>query len=202
MLFRKRTGTIAATAVIGAMLLTACGDGTSGTSDRAATAGRALLGNLSFLSGTAEENHAPAKTGDWANVPGTPVVSEVAKKWVQLTAVTTGSPDSNVVNGAGFTLYRFDKDGASPSKSNCDDTCTDTWPPVLIAPKGKIFVDGVKEWDVGVVKRADGSLQVTLSGQPVYRYSDDMEPGDVKGYGVDGTWFSVTPDGMAGVGPN
>ncbi|MEJ8669829.1 hypothetical protein WKI71_19565 [Streptomyces sp. MS1.AVA.1] len=55
--------------------------------------------------------------------------------------------------------------------------------------------------DVGVVKRDDGNLQVTVGGWPVYRFSKDLGPGDTNGQGVGGTWFGVTPDGRkAGAG--
>ncbi|MER5530989.1 hypothetical protein ABT075_41515 [Streptomyces sp. NPDC002677] len=115
---------------------------------------------------------------------------------MQLSASKAGDLNPVVVNGAGFTLYRFDKDTANPSKSNCNDACATTWPPVVVAPGGKIFIDGVDKSDVGVVKRADGNLQVTVGGWPVYRFSKDLKPGDTNGQGVGGTWFGVTPDGQ------
>ncbi|QIQ03681.1 hypothetical protein [Streptomyces liangshanensis] len=215
-MFRKRMGLIAATVAAGAMLLTACnGDDTaagpaassaadvasgaaSGAADagaRAAEAARAALSSLSFRGGTAKQNNAPANTGDFANPAGKPTTPAGAK-WVQLSATKAGDLDPVVANGAGFTLYRFDKDTAHPSKSNCNDACAVTWPPVIVAPHGKIFIDGIKKKDVGVVKRDDGSLQVTLGGWPVYRFSKDLKPGDTNGQGVGGTWFGVTPDGQ------
>ncbi|MDX3850369.1 hypothetical protein [Streptomyces sp. AK02-01A] len=205
-MFRKRMGMIAAAAATGAMLLTACGGADGGTDNGAAgdsapaaaapAANAAGTGDLAFLSGSAKKNNAPANTGDWANQPGKPAVAPVAKKWVQLSASKAGNLNPVVVNGAGFTLYRFDKDTADPSKSNCNDACAVTWPPVVVDPRGKIFIDGVKKSDVGVVKRDDGTLQVTLGGWPVYRFSKDLKPGDTNGQGVGGTWFGVTPDGQ------
>ncbi|MFE0374144.1 hypothetical protein ACFW1M_00885 [Streptomyces inhibens] len=199
-MFRNRVGMIAAATAAGALLLTACGGGDAGT-DAAGSAttaqggGQSALEQLNFLSGTAKKNNAQPRTGDWANEPGKAVVKPVAKKWVQLSASAAGKLNPVVVNGAGFTLYRFDKDTAGPSKSNCNGDCAVTWPPVIVAPGGKIFIDGVKKSDVGVVKRDDGSLQVTLGGWPVYRFSKDLKPGDTNGQGVGGTWFGVTPDG-------
>lgn len=63
-------------------------------------------------------------------------------------------------------------------------------------PGGKIFVDGVKPSAVGVIKRDDGTRQVTIGGWPVYRFSKDTKPGDTNGQGVGGTWFGVTPQGQ------
>ena len=182
----------------GAVLLSACGGGpVAGT---AAPVDR----DLSLLAGTASANNAKQDTGDWATgTDGTANTARrsVAERWVQLEASRAGELDPVVVNGAGLTLYRFDNDTASPSKSTCDGDCAKTWPPVTVAKGGRIFVSGVKKSAVGVVKRADGRLQVTIGGWPVYRFAKDTEPGDTKGQGVGGTWFGVTPDGQkAGTG--
>ncbi|MCX4973613.1 hypothetical protein [Streptomyces sp. NBC_00620] len=196
---RNRFAMIAASAAAGVMLLTACnGTDTAGSTSQGAA--DSVAQSLNFLNGTAEQNSAQPKTGDWANAPGKPAAKPVARKWVQLSAARAGDLDPVVVNGAGFTLHRFDKDTADPSKSNCDGDCATTWPPVLVAPGGKIFIDGVDKSAVGVVKRTDGTLQVTIGGWPVYRFSKDLKPGDTNGQGVGGTWFGVTPDGQkAGV---
>lgn len=205
-MFNKRFGMIASAAAASALLLTAC-NGTDAETGAAAPASSPAAGQdsaaqqLNFLSGTAQQNKAQPKTGDWANDPGKPAVKPVAKKWVQLSASKAGNLDPVVVNGAGFTLYRFDPDDAKPSKSNCNGACAVTWPPVVVAPGGKIFIDGVKKSDVGVVKRDDGSLQVTVGGWPVYRFSKDLKPGDTNGQGVGGTWFGVTPDGKKAGAP-
>jgi predicted lipoprotein with Yx(FWY)xxD motif len=121
-------------------------------------------------------------------------------KWVQLSAGKAGALNPVVLNGAGFTLYRFDKDTPSPSKSNCSGDCAKTWPPVLVDQGGKIFLDGVDRSAVGVVKRDDGTLQVTIGGWPVYRFSKDQRAGDTNGQGVGGTWFGVRPDGKKAQG--
>ncbi|MER5303303.1 hypothetical protein ABT039_28105 [Streptomyces lasiicapitis] len=196
-------------AAAGVLLLTACGGGDDGGdskgADKAGANSPAAEGqagggsgtmNLSLPTGTAKQNNAQQKTGDWANPPGKPAAKPVQRKWVQLSASRAGNLDPVVVNGAGFTLYRFDKDTAQPSKSNCSGACATTWPPVLVDPGGKIFVDGVKPSDVGVIKRDDGTRQVTVGGWPVYRFSKDLKPGDTNGQGVGGTWFGVTPNGQ------
>ncbi|MFJ5553384.1 SCO0930 family lipoprotein [Streptomyces sp. NPDC093225] len=98
-----------------------------------------------------------------------------------------------VVNdAAGFTLYRFDKDTAKPSASNCNDACAKAWPPV---PAKTSLPGSVPKSAVGSVKRADGTDQLTLGGWPVYRFAKDTAPGQTNGQGVGGTWFAVAPDG-------
>ncbi|MCF3106169.1 hypothetical protein IPZ58_32045 [Streptomyces roseoverticillatus] len=200
-MFRKHTAVIVSSAAVGALLLTGCGGGDG--KDSAAPAGQASAAAdgkatgeaVDFRSGTAKANNAPPMTGDWAIEPGKPAVKPEAARWVQLTASKAGALDPVVVNGAGFTLYRFDKDSANPSKSTCNGECATTWPPVLVAPGGKVFLDGVDKSKVGVVKRDDGTRQVTVGGWPVYRFSKDTKPGQANGQGVGGTWFGVTPDG-------
>ncbi|MEU5691430.1 hypothetical protein [Actinosynnema sp. NPDC020468] len=145
-----------------------------------------------FLTGSARSNKADESSGDLAPPNA---AQEVRDRWVQLRAAKAGDLDPVVVDGAGRTLYRFDKDTANPSKSSCDGDCAKTWPPVTIAKGGKVFITGVRKADVGVVTRSDGSRQLTIAGWPVYRFGKDAKPGDTLGQGVGGTWFGVTPDG-------
>ncbi|MEU7576182.1 hypothetical protein AB0B50_01050 [Streptomyces sp. NPDC041068] len=199
--YRRNTALFASFAAAGALLLSACGggdDGNSGAQSPGSVSSSASSDSmeLSLKSGTAQQNSAPKMTGDWANAPGKPAAKPVQRKWVQLSASRAGALDPVVVNGSGFTLYRFDKDTASPSKSNCNDACATTWPPVLVNPGGKIFVDGVDPSQVGVITRDDGTHQVTVGGWPVYRFSKDTKPGQTNGQGVGGTWFGVQPDGQ------
>lgn len=51
---------------------------------------------------------------------------------------------------------------------------------------------------VGTIQRADGTTQVTYAGHPLYLYSDDHAPGDVKGQDLTqfgGEWYLVSPAG-------
>jgi len=114
---------------------------------------------------------------------------------VELTA--TRAKLGTIVTSGGVTLYRFDKDAAKPSKSNCTDQCATAWPPVL-AGGGMPKVNGVDPALVGIVLRSDGTKQVTLGGWPLYRYAKDG-PGQTKGEGVGGTWHAVGPSGKPAV---
>jgi predicted lipoprotein with Yx(FWY)xxD motif len=189
----------------GALALAACGSPTSAPSPSAPTPAPTEVGDgaLALLAGTAKANNAQPKTGDWATGPdGTPNTAEqtTSRKWVQLKASEAGELNPVVVNGAGLTLYRFDKDTAKPSKSTCDGECAKTWPPVLVTGGSKIFLAGVKKSAVGTVERSDGTRQVTIAGWPVYRFAKDTKPGDTQGQGVGGTWFGVTPNGQKAAG--
>ncbi|MGW6460928.1 SCO0930 family lipoprotein [Streptomyces sp. NPDC055078] len=98
-----------------------------------------------------------------------------------------------VTDSAGFTLYRFDKDTASPPKSNCDGDCAKAWP--VVAAGGATAAPGVDAALIGEVTRTDGSKQLTIGGWPMYRFAKDTKAGDAKGQGVGGTWFASAPDG-------
>ncbi|MEU5699577.1 hypothetical protein [Streptomyces aurantiacus] len=205
-MFRTRAAALSSFAAVGVLLLSACGGGDGDGDDKAAanasSAPPAASANLEFTPGTAQENKARPNTGDFAAnaMPSVTESKPVVRKWIQLSADKAGELDPVVINGAGFTLYRFDKDTADPSKSNCVDDCATTWPPYLVANKGRVFLDGVDKSAIGFIPR-DGGLQVTLGGWPVYLFSKDLKPGDTNGQGVGGTWFGVAPDGQkAGAG--
>ena len=51
---------------------------------------------------------------------------------------------------------------------------------------------------LGTIKRADGSLQVTYKGHPLYRYIKDKDDGDTYGEGIKSfgaAWYALAPSG-------
>lgn len=118
-----------------------------------------------------------------------------------LSANSTAQLGTVVVDGQGYTLYRFDNDTTKPPSSNCSGECAQKWPPVLATPGTPLTVEGVAQEMVGTINRSDGSVQLTLGGWPVYRYSGDPQPGATTGQGVGGTWAAVTPDGDKAAAP-
>ncbi|WP_225446989.1 hypothetical protein [Streptacidiphilus sp. PB12-B1b] len=143
-MIRSRVTLLVASLAAGAVLLTGCGSSSGAAAPAARPSAPAAGGSapallapaLDFAPGTALSNNAPADTGDFhQGADNTPA----AMKWVQLSVGAAGTLNPVVLNGAGFTLYRFDKDTSSPSKSNCDGACATTWPPVLIRPGGTVF---------------------------------------------------------------
>ncbi|MEV0680128.1 hypothetical protein AB0I60_26755 [Actinosynnema sp. NPDC050436] len=198
-MLRKHVAPLAALVAFSVAALTACGAGDAAQpTPQDQQHDRAPAAAVSLLSGTARSNQADDRSGDLAPEDAP---QEVKNRWVQLRAAKAGELNPVVVNGAGLTLYRFDKDTANPSTSTCAGDCAKTWPPVTIAKGAKVFVAGVKKSDVGTVARSDGQLQVTIKGWPVYRFAKDTRPGDTLGQGVGGTWFGVTPDGQKAGNP-
>lgn len=111
-----------------------------------------------------------------------------------LSSNSTAQLGTVVVDGLGYTLYRFDGDSAQPPRSTCEGACAETWVPVPASTE-PIKLEGVQKDDVGTVQRPDGQMQVTIGGWPVYRHAPDEGPGATDGHGADGRWFAVTPDG-------
>ncbi|MGC3000961.1 SCO0930 family lipoprotein [Streptomyces sp. G35A] len=111
----------------------------------------------------------------------------------ELAVSTNAELGKLVTDSLGLTLYRFDQDTAEPPASHCDGDCAETWPPVPAddATAG----DGIDKSLLGQVTRADGTKQLTVGGWPAYRYVKDVNAGDVKGQGVGGTWYALTPEG-------
>ena len=93
--------------------------------------------------------------------------------------------DGVMVDGAGMTLYTFDKDPAGAGKSVCNDKCAGLWPPF------KAEGDSQASGDLAVITRDDGSKQWAYKGMPLYRWSKDQKPGDKTGDGVNKVWHVV-----------
>ncbi|WP_326566420.1 hypothetical protein VSH64_31685 [Amycolatopsis rhabdoformis] len=197
-MFRKQALFLAAFVTAGAALLSACGSQNDGIPAAApgTSAGSAVdagnAGGLDLLSGTARSNNAARDTGDLAPASAP---ADVRTKWVSLRAGKAGNLNPVVINGAGMTIYRFDNDSPKPPKSTCNGDCEKKWPPVKVTKGTKVFIAGIKKSAIGVVKRDDGSLQLTIGNWPAYTFSGDKNPGDTNGEGVGGTWFGMSPSG-------
>jgi predicted lipoprotein with Yx(FWY)xxD motif len=113
---------------------------------------------------------------------------------VLATAVVPGL-GTVLTSGTGQTVYRFDKDTATPSVSNCDADCAKKFPPVLTT-SDDIAVQGVDKTLLGTITRSDGTKQVTAKGWPLYTSTEDKAPGDAKSQGFKDTWFAAAPDGQ------
>lgn len=85
-----------------------------------------------------------------------------------------------LVNGAGMTVYTYDKDVAGSGKSVCNGPCATAWPalaaPAQVAPP------------YSVVTRDDGSKQLAYNGKPLYLYAADQKPGERNGDNFKQVW--------------
>lgn len=108
-----------------------------------------------------------------------------------ITVATDSQLGKYLVAANGMTLYTYSKD--TKDVSNCSGGCAAAWPPYTIAGSDKLVGGAGVGGKIGVIKRSDGSTQVTYNGMPLYFYQRDTKPGDTTGDKVGGVWFVVKP---------
>jgi predicted lipoprotein with Yx(FWY)xxD motif len=99
-----------------------------------------------------------------------------------------------LTNAKGFTLYWFAPDTSTTSK--CNGQCATFWPPV----KGPATAGSGVTGKLATITRADGTVQATYDGHPLYTYKGDTAPGQDKGNNLNasgGLWHDVTASGAA-----
>jgi predicted lipoprotein with Yx(FWY)xxD motif len=127
-------------------------------------------------------------SGGTSGASSSPASSGSALKTTQISGVTV------LTNAKGFTLYWFVPD--TSTKSNCNGSCAQIWPPVTGPATAGAGVTG----KLGTITRSDGSTQATYDGHPLYTYTADTAPGQATGNGINasgGVWHEVTASGAA-----
>lgn len=100
-----------------------------------------------------------------------------------------------LVDKKGRTLYAFGHD--KKDKSRCSGQCATNWPPAS-APAKPTVAAGITKSKLKVIKRGDGSRQLSYNGHPLYRFIADGKPGDTNGENVTafgGKWHVLSKDG-------
>ena len=129
-----------------------------------------------------------AGSGGTSGTSSSPASSGSALKTTQISGVTV------LTSAKGFTLYWFVPD--TSTKSNCNGSCAQIWPPVTGPATAGAGVTG----KLGTITRSDGSTQATYDGHPLYTYTADTAPGQANGNGINasgGVWHEVTASGAA-----
>jgi predicted lipoprotein with Yx(FWY)xxD motif len=124
-----------------------------------------------------------------------------------LTLATHPTLGPYVADPAGMSLYllrdrsegRDDRGGGRDDEQPgvCDGECLAVWPPYVLSGTPTVG-PGLDQALVDIITRADGLVQITYGGWPLYYYSADAAPGDVLGHDVDdawGDWYLVSPEG-------
>jgi len=103
-----------------------------------------------------------------------------------------------LVNSQGMTLYHLTAETAG--KFICtSSSCVAIWRPLAVSagatPTGTVG-------SIGVVKRPDGTTQVTYNGMPLYTFAQDKAPGEANGQGIKdvGTWTTIVVSAPASSG--
>jgi predicted lipoprotein with Yx(FWY)xxD motif len=91
----------------------------------------------------------------------------------------------------GKTLYTFKNDSAGTSV--CADDCAKAWPPLTVGANDRLAAGTGVMGALATITRADGGLQVTYNGMPLYRYGKDAAPGDATGQGIGDVWYVAAP---------
>lgn len=91
----------------------------------------------------------------------------------------------HMTDSEGMSLYVFDQD--VPGVSNCEGSCSKTWPPYFANIQQAELPPDFK-----VMTRNDGKKQFLWMNRPLYYYLGDKKPGDISGDGVDGTWHLIS----------
>lgn len=95
-----------------------------------------------------------------------------------------------ITDSTGRTLYFFSPD--TKGQSVCNGGCAVAWPPFY---QPDLFPGtGLDTSEFHTITRADGSLQTTFKGWPLYYFKFDANAGDVAGDGSEGVWFVSKPD--------
>ena len=112
------------------------------------------------------------------------------------TLIVKASPFGRILfDGHGFVLYGFTHDPRG--KSACSGACARAWPPFVVMSVPRAAV-GVAARLLGTTRRANGALQVTYAGHPLYYYVGDRRPGQILCQNVTefgGVWRVVRPTG-------
>jgi predicted lipoprotein with Yx(FWY)xxD motif len=118
-------------------------------------------------------------------------------------SATVSLDSGQLVDSTGAPLYSSDQEKSG--KVTCTGTCTSIWLP--LSAKGQPTAGEGVSGKLGVVKRPDGSRQVTLDGRPLYRFAEDGKDGKATGDGATDsfggqqfTWHAEGDGGQSGMG--
>lgn len=105
--------------------------------------------------------------------------------------------DAYVVDSNRRAVYLLEGDADG---SGCRDACLHDWAPVM-PPSGPPSTDGaLAPVLVDIMRRPDGTEQMTYNNHPLYHHAGDASVGDTNGHRLEdnwGTWHLVTPQGTA-----
>ena len=180
------------------------GDGVTGTLASAAQADGSVLATyrgrpLYYFAGDTEagQTNGQGKGDVWfvASEDGSVPSSAAAPTDAALTLAAATSDLGTFLTGMdGRTLYFFANDTA-PGASTCADDCLTAWPPASVPTDGTAAAGEGATGVVGLIPAADGSMQVTYDGRPLYYFQGDTEAGQTNGQGIGDVWFVADVSG-------
>lgn len=97
-----------------------------------------------------------------------------------------------LTDNADRTLYAYAND--TKDNATCTAACAQEWPP-FIAHATPQAPSNINASLLTTFKRSDGTLQVEYDSHPLYYFSGDQNPGDIKGQGIGNVWHVLSPRG-------
>jgi predicted lipoprotein with Yx(FWY)xxD motif len=144
--------------------------------------------------------HAVAARAVWAAGMAFALCAALAGIALANGAATVGSTSSSTlderiaVSSAGRTLYALSPETAGHLLCR-SSACLRLWPPLTVPSRASRLTAGPGlHGRLGILRRSNGMLQVTLRGLPLYRFSGDHGSGQTHGQGIEsfgGTWHAV-----------
>jgi len=132
----------------------------------------------------------------------TPVWFVLRQPAYTVLTLTTPAGATRLTDASGRSLYYFTQDtvGAPPTSACAGvpgdrTTCVGNWPIFLATTT--VVPTGIDPTRFTVFTRADNIQQSAFDGHPLYYFTDDAVPGDVKGltFGPGlGFWFTLDPN--------
>lgn len=150
-----------------------------------------VAGLLSACASASKSTSSPASatpTTTARSVPATPGATVVTTKANKLGTILAAGPRK-------LTVYLFEADKATTS--TCAGACAKVWPPVITSGRPQVAGNAVAS-RLGTARRADGALQVTYMGHPLYYFAKDGDAGDAYGQGsklFGAGWYVLAPGG-------
>jgi plastocyanin len=88
------------------------------------------------------------------------------------------------------------------NESTCTDQCAASWPAVTAKSGEDLILPAGVSGTLKTFKRADGTLQVSYNGIPLYYFANDKAKGDANGQGIGSVWYVIAPGTKFGAPPD
>ena len=165
----------------------------------ACAAGLALAASACSSSATSNSSGTALPASSAAAQASSPAASSPSASSAAAVSVglksLSGIDGMALVDGQGRALYLWEAD--KHGTSTCSGACAAAWPAVTVS-NAPLAGSGVDKALLGMVKRADGTEQVTYNGHPLYYYAGDTGPGTAKGQGskdFGASWYVLSAKG-------
>jgi predicted lipoprotein with Yx(FWY)xxD motif len=125
--------------------------------------------------------------------PASPEGSAAAGETYTLAAVTDAK-GTHLVGEDGKSLYVFAKDTTANQSACTSEQCVANWPAFAVESDETVVAGDGVTGTIATFALADGRMQVSYNGAPLYYFAGDAAAGDTNGDGVGGVWSLATPD--------